>query len=121
EIKQNNNVQFTPSRLFIYYNERKMEGTVDEDSGAEIRDGIKSIKKIGVCDENLWKFDVSKITEMPTPECYEQAKKFHSTAYQAVSIDGMKDALAEGYPIAFGIDIYESFENPEVATTGKVP
>src|SRR2546421_12974564 len=30
-----------PSRLFIYYNERVLEGTVEADSGAQIRDGIK--------------------------------------------------------------------------------
>src|ERR1035437_9142925 len=33
---------FTPSRLFIYYNERVIEGSVKTDSGANIRDGIKS-------------------------------------------------------------------------------
>ena len=42
---------FMPSRLFIYYNERAIEGTVDSDSGAMIRDGIKSVAKVGVCDE----------------------------------------------------------------------
>jgi C1A family cysteine protease len=42
---------FTPSRLFIYYNERVIEGTVDVDSGAQIRDGVKSVVKQGVCSE----------------------------------------------------------------------
>ena len=40
---------FMPSRLFIYYNEREIEGTINEDSGAMIRDGIKSVNKQGVC------------------------------------------------------------------------
>ena len=40
---------FVPSRLFIYYNERVIEGTVDIDSGAMIRDGIKSVAGQGVC------------------------------------------------------------------------
>src|SRR5678810_1454638 len=31
---------FVPSRLFIYYNERDMEGTVNSDAGAQIRDGV---------------------------------------------------------------------------------
>jgi hypothetical protein len=35
--------EFTPSRLFIYYNERVMERTVNQDAGAQIRDGIKSV------------------------------------------------------------------------------
>ncbi|HZF02651.1 MAG TPA: peptidase, partial [Methylomirabilota bacterium] len=42
---------FTPSRLFIYYNERTVEHSVDSDSGAQIRDGIKSVGKLGDCPE----------------------------------------------------------------------
>src|SRR5437870_13626801 len=34
---------FVPSRLFIYYNERVIEGSVDSDSGAMLRDGIKTV------------------------------------------------------------------------------
>src|SRR5439155_15267059 len=48
--------QFVPSRLFIYYNERVREGTVDQDSGARIRDGIKSVVKQGVCPEDEWPY-----------------------------------------------------------------
>ena len=39
------------SRLFVYYNERVLEHTVNSDNGAFIRDGIKSIVKQGVCIE----------------------------------------------------------------------
>jgi len=42
------------SRLFIYYNERVIEGTVTEDSGAFLRDGIKSLAKQDVCPEPDW-------------------------------------------------------------------
>jgi C1A family cysteine protease len=38
---------FVPSRLFIYYNERDMESTVASDSGAMIRDGVKSVATVG--------------------------------------------------------------------------
>src|SRR5215212_2935940 len=47
QMKQNKPRVFTPSRLFIYYNEREIEGTVREDAGAMIRDGIKSLVKQG--------------------------------------------------------------------------
>lgn len=47
---------FTPSRLFIYYNERYMEGSVDRDAGAMLRDGIKCMEKLGVCPEVTWKY-----------------------------------------------------------------
>jgi C1A family cysteine protease len=53
QIKQNAKKAFTPSRLFIYYNERAIEGTVNGDSEAMIRVGIKSVVKQGVCPEDL--------------------------------------------------------------------
>ena len=37
------------SRLFVYYNERVMEGSVNDDAGAMLRDGVKSLVKQGVC------------------------------------------------------------------------
>src|SRR5215831_487769 len=36
-----------PSRLFVYYNERAKEHTVNSDAGARIRDGIKSVAAQG--------------------------------------------------------------------------
>src|SRR3954452_16783911 len=36
---------FIPSRLFIYYNERVIEGTVNTDAGPMLRDGIKTVAK----------------------------------------------------------------------------
>ena len=47
EQKKQGKKAFTPSRLFIYYNERAIEGTVNHDSGAQIRDGIKSVAAVG--------------------------------------------------------------------------
>src|SRR4051812_5573004 len=38
---------FLPSRLFIYWNERSIENTIASDAGAEIRDGIKVLAKLG--------------------------------------------------------------------------
>ncbi|MGH7621097.1 MAG: peptidase, partial [Gemmatimonadaceae bacterium] len=39
EMLKQEEPDFVPSRLFIYYNERVIEGTVASDSGAMIRDG----------------------------------------------------------------------------------
>ena len=41
-MKQQLSPNFIPSRLFIYYNERVIEGTVSTDSGAQIRNSIKT-------------------------------------------------------------------------------
>jgi C1A family cysteine protease len=122
EIKENENNIFIPSRLFIYYNERKMENTTGQDAGAEIRDGIKSINKIGVCPEPLWPYDISKFTQEPTPECYETAKNHQSVEYSRVKQDlyHLKSCLDEGLPFVFGFAVYESFETEEVAKTGMM-
>jgi len=114
---------FVPSRLFIYYNERYMEGTVNYDSGANIRDGIKSINKQGICDEKEWVYDISKFTDKPTNQCYIDAKKNLSVKYKQIpqNIEQFKLALTEGFPIVFGFSVYESFESEIVSKTGIVP
>lgn len=48
---------FTPSRLFIYYNERYVEGFVRWDIGGMLRDGIKTMARVGVCPEKVWTYE----------------------------------------------------------------
>jgi C1A family cysteine protease len=114
---------FMPSRLFIYYNERVMEGTIKSDSGAMIRDGIKSLNKQGVCEEVSWAYDITRFADEPPAPCYQEALGNLATSYQRVqrSLAQLKGCLADGYPIVFGFMVYESFESEEVARTGVVP
>src|SRR5580704_12838940 len=48
---------FMPSRLFIYYNERAMEGNTGIDSAGHIREGVKSVSARRVCPETEWPYD----------------------------------------------------------------
>lgn len=114
---------FTPSRLFIYYNERVMEGTVKSDSGAAIRDGIKSVNNLGDCPEKSWPYNIKKFASKPSKSCYTNALKYKSVVYSSVSQDlfSMKSCLASGYPIVFGFTVYDSFESDTVAKNGIVP
>jgi C1A family cysteine protease len=115
---------FMPSRLFIYYNERVMENTVKSDAGAALRDGIKSLNTQGVCPEDMWTYNVIKFATKPSCKCYTTAKKNEIKEYLSVnhtSIADIRQCLAQGYPIAFGISVYSSFMSDEVAKTGIVP
>lgn len=114
---------FAPSRLFIYYNERVIEHSVDTDSGAMIRDGLKSVGKLGVCPETDWPYNPEKFATRPSRECYTVAKTHQSISYGAVSqeLDELKGCLASGTPVVFGFTVHESFESQEVAKTGVVP
>jgi C1A family cysteine protease len=114
---------FMPSRLFIYYNERKIEGTVKSDDGANIRDGFKSVNKQGVCPETEWPYDISKFAKKPPCKCYRDAKKDVSINYKTINqtLIDIKSSLTQGFPIVIGISVYESFESAEVSNTGIVP
>jgi C1A family cysteine protease len=112
---------FAPSRLFIYYNERDMENTVNSDAGAQIRDGVKSVANLGVCPETEWPYDINKFTNKPTPKCYTDAKKCEAVGYQRLdssNLNQLKGCIASGFPFVFGFTVYDSFESPEVAKTG---
>lgn len=123
QMKQGLPQIFIPSRLFIYYNERVIEGTVDSDSGAMIRDGIKSVSKQGACPEDMCPYNIGKFRDKPTDNCYTEAAKHTAVQYQRVSrtLNQMKGCLASGYPFVFGFSVYQSFESDQVTKTGKVP
>jgi C1A family cysteine protease len=111
------------SRLQLYYDERKIEGSVYSDSGAEIRDGIKSAAKLGVGPEALWPYKISKFKVRPPQKVYDAAIAFNALKYErvAVNTDHIKAALASGVPVVIGISLYDSFESDAVAKTGVLP
>jgi C1A family cysteine protease len=108
-IKQDKAKDFMPARLFIYYNERVLEHTVNYDSGAEIRDGIKSIHKQGVCPEKMLPYDIKSFAVKPSSSCYKEALRHQLLSYHRVQRTEaqMKACLAEGYPFVFGFTVYE--------------
>lgn len=109
------------SRLFVYYNERVIEHTTSSDSGAMIRDGIKTLAKQGICSEKIWPYDISKFSDKPGHNCYKEATKHRITTYSRLqAIDEMRTCIADGYPFVFGFTVYQSFESQEVAQTGIV-
>jgi C1A family cysteine protease len=109
------------SRLFIYYNERAIEHSVDRDSGAMLRDGIKTLAKQGVCPESMWTYDIARFKQRPGASCYAQAQQHTIASYQRLSsTNEMRACLADGFPFVFGFSVYESFESQTVADSGIV-
>jgi C1A family cysteine protease len=120
--KQGTN-EFMPSRLFIYYNERVIEGTVSHDSGAQIRDGIKSVATLGAPSEADWPYDITNFAQQPPEAAFNDAKQDIVSSYARVAqlLIQMQGCLASGYPFVFGFTVYDSFESDAVAQTGTVP
>jgi C1A family cysteine protease len=121
--------EYVPSRLFIYYNERVMENSVASDAGAEIRDGIKSVVKVGVCPESpypgrtVWPYNEQAVFARPLEDCYKDAATDLVKGYARVeqSVAALEQCLATGFPIVFGAALYESFGTEAVARSGMIP
>ena len=133
DLKKQKLADFVPSRLFIYYNERNMEHSVATDNGAQIRDGVKSVNKLGVCPETEWTYVATpadpntniwpagaKPAEKPSAACYKDALNHQVVSYQRVNRDlaQMKGCLAAGYPFVLGFTVYDAFESAAVAKSG---
>ena len=120
-IKRNGKVSDI-SRLFIYYYERLIEGTVNYDNGAYIRDGIKACYTYGAPVESLWPYIISKFRSKPTTAAITDAAKRKITSYQsAANFNAVIDAVASGYSVIIGFLVYSSFESNTVTRTGIMP
>ena len=103
-----------PSRLFIYYNERAMEGSTDSDDGAAVSDGLQVLATLGAPVEADWPYDISQFAVKPPEAAYLDALQEVALQYENVderNINAIKSALALGFPITFGTTLFESFED----------
>jgi len=121
-INKRNNKLLDVSRLFIYYYERMLIGTINYDSGAYIRDGIKACYTYGAPLESLWPYNISKFKTTPASTAIIDATKRKVTSYQkAADFNAVMDAVTSGYPVIIGFSVYSSFETATVARTGIMP
>ena len=122
-LDRKNNKSLDVSRLFIYYQERLLEGTVNYDAGAYIRDGIKAVNQYGAPLESLWPYLISRFATRPSSAAYTDAAKRKAGAYQKITTKtaGIKTALNQGYPVVIGFDVYASFEGQANTKTGMMP
>jgi C1A family cysteine protease len=122
EIRAGNS--FIPlSQLFVYYNERVLEHTTAQDSGARLRDGVLTLATYGVCSEQLWPYVPDLLMLKPSDEAYADAATRKIKAYARVDttdIEQVKRVIASGYPILFGIEVYPELESTEAALSGSV-
>ena len=123
QIKQKKSTIFTASRLFIYYNTRTLEGTVNEDSGASLRNTIKSVAKWGGPPETDWAYNISQFKVKPPQIAYTNGLNNQAISYMRVtqSPSMIQTSLAEGFPFVFGFSVYQSFDTSATAATGVIP
>ena len=108
------------SRLFIYYEERVLEGSITQDAGAYIRDGIKVVNKKGAPLESLWPYNINRFAVRPNQAAYADALNRKAGSYEkCLNLAAIKNALARGFPVVVGFDVYDSFYN--IGSDGIMP
>ena len=112
-----------PSRLFIYFCEREMEGTIGQDAGAQLRDGLSVVTFRGCCPDSVWPYIVANFAKRPPLNAYMSAKNDQVLQSLRVQQDlvQIRAVLAQGHPVVFGFTVYSSFESAAVAKTGLAP
>ena len=122
-LSHRNYSYFDSSRLFLYYNTRKIENKVLEDSGASIRDTIKSLKRDGVCEETFWPYRTDKFAQAPPPNAYLSAKGNVASKYESLhqDIDQFRACLKENCPFVFGFEVFKSFSCYANCHYGEMP
>lgn len=110
------------SALYVYYKERELENSVDQDSGATMGDGMKVLQNNGACLDSTLPYDINNFTQKPSAAAETEAAnlKIDSTVPLA-DLNALKAQLASGKPAVFGFTVYESFMSSQTAKTGVMP
>ena len=112
------------SRLFVYWNERYVEGDVVSDGGAQIRTGIETLQNFGACRETVWPYIPEKFAVQPPPQAFSEAalhRELYNYRLDNTDLQSLLNCLDQGFPFVFGVTLYESFESDSVAEHGIVP
>jgi C1A family cysteine protease len=108
------------ARLWVYYFERKREGTLGQgDVGAMGHDAF-TVARHGIPDETLWPYVISTFQHKPGadfPRAYTLSKQVSQPPQSEAAI---KQVLSNSQTIAYGFTVYESFEEPW-ETPGVMP
>jgi C1A family cysteine protease len=123
ELNNLGNNQFVPSTLFIYFNERVAELAANLDSGACLRDGLKSLVNVGVCSDACWPYCPGEVLQKPFQSCYLSAADNVIAGFLSIACDlnTLKACLAEGHPFVFGFSMFASFSDAQPTGIIQMP
>ena len=119
-FKQGNHINFRISRLFLYYNVRKIYNELSDDAGSRIIDCIKILKKSGAPPEMLHPYHEKFMYKQPSELSVRLGKYCRLLGFKELNKDELKNKLLTNNPIVCGIKVYENFNNENTCKTGQV-
>ena len=118
-----NDTQLDLSKAFLYYQERALEGSTQEDSGATIRDICKATQQFGICPSEDMPYVAGDYKTIPSQKAIENAVAYKILNYKRVlSCNDVKQSLvSRQQPVLIGMTVFESMESSQVAQSGILP
>ena len=109
------------SRLFLYYNARKLADNESKDTGTFIHHAMAATLAWGIAPERMWPYQAALWSTRPTEACYGAALSFEAVSYARVTLGVQaKAALAAGLPIVFGACLPAEMLQVTAAKTGRL-
>ena len=117
-------IDYEPSCQFIYYCARRIQGTIGFDTGAQLRDGTTVIAQFGIPPNETCPYANDFDPKFaPSDFAFEVARNQEAKQYFRVkqTLDELRASLLAGFPITYGIVLYDSFDTDQTAKDGKIP
>jgi hypothetical protein len=109
------------SRLFVYFNARRLTGMEMEDRGASIAHGMAAFLAHGAPPESAWPYDPARVNTKPDEAAYEKAATNTDAEYARLSgLEHIKGALVRQLPVVFSISL-PTWCYDDAATSGVIP
>ncbi len=109
------------SRMFVYFNARKLSDTQGQDTGSFIHHVMASVLAYGACEERMWPFEPAMTLTEPTQAAYKNALKYEAVQYARTELgNSAMAAVAAGLPVVFGTYLPSAYYK-EAAQTGIMP
>ncbi len=124
--KKTYNTNITLSPMCLYEEERILStaaigGSIWQDTGERLLVTELALMKFGVCLERDDPYIAADFVRNLDPLLAEAATYRIHSGYWAPSLNEILNALALGYFVQIGIQVYPSFESPAVEKSGIVP
>jgi C1A family cysteine protease len=110
-LKQNKQEISDLSEAFVYYNARLKAGDTNKDEGSRYDYAIESMTELGICSEELMPYSENDFTTPPSEDAIIDAatRKVKKALNVKLTLNDIKSALEDGYPVAISTKLYDSF------------
>jgi C1A family cysteine protease len=99
------------SPAFLYWQTREAMGDDRDDTGSDMRTGLDTMLKVGICPESAMPYQAGRFADVPSADAVAQAARYRIATYARVmDMDTLKGAIAAGHPVLLGISVYRGFE-----------